>query len=175
MQDQATIRFYSTKQPRTKTFWENMQQALTDLPGDPKPECEGFYIATYDEFIGLTLEAIGYIPEEKKNKYMYFATKKVLQCMYKNATHSQEFADEKLDQFPGGVFIDEFGAGVSGHDPLIDEAIAVLWLFSNQPTLSKVQHENPWQQLYDDAMDWQRKHAYDNPWIEIIAKRMVDF
>ena len=126
-------RFFSHKHKRSNTFWENLQQALTDLPGDPKPACEGFYFADYNEITGFTLEMIGEIPVEKRPKYMYFASKKVLQCMYLNAERSQEFADETKEQYPGGVNIKGYAAGVSGHDSLIDEAISVLWLFSNQP------------------------------------------
>ena len=175
MQADTATRFYSRKHPVTNTFWENVQQALTDLPGDPKPACKGFYFAEYDPLNGLSIEAIGEIPEDKKFKYMYFATKKVLQTLYKGTSRSQEFMNKKMDQYIGGVIINGYGAGISGHDSLIDEALSVLWLHANKPQLSIIQHENPWEQMCLNAMEWQRTQAYKNPWIEIIGKRMINF
>ena len=29
--------------------------------------------------------------------------------------------------------------------------------------------------MYDDAIEWQKKYAYENVWIERIGKRMIDF
>ena len=176
MQQITRAFFFSRKHPQTNPFWENLQQAITDLPNDPKPDCEGFYFANWNmETKELTTEAIGIIPENKLLKYLYFATKKVMQTVLFGRTRSAEFKNENLDQYIGGVCICGHAAGVSGHDSLIDEAIAILWLYFHKSDLWQITDPDPWKQMLLNAQTFQNEQAKDNVWITIIGERMLNF
>ena len=121
----------SKVRPSMNIFFERLRLALQNLPNNPKPECGGFCLAFYKEDTGVTTcESLGFIPDDKKFKYNYYAQKKCAQTLFLKKNRSKEFEHKNLEQFPGGIKIGKDCAGVSGHDSMVDEAIAAVFIFA---------------------------------------------
>lgn len=129
--------FKSVSYPEMNYFWERLQKALDNNVDNPKPSCEGFYLAYWNpKKCKMVVEKIGIVPKEKEYKYLNFAAKKLSQTLQFGAVRSKEFEDNEKEQYPGSFTITTddgiFGAAVSGHDSAIDEAISCLWLAGKQ-------------------------------------------
>ncbi len=133
MKDSTYRPFFRSEHPEENSFWEYLQEALAQLPNNPKPDCHGFYFAEYNHQTGiLRAEKIGSIPEEKELKLLYFVTTKVTEALYSPKNRSEIISSGDFKKLRG-VCINGHCAGISNHHSLIDEAIATLWLFANEP------------------------------------------
>ncbi|MFA6523929.1 MAG: hypothetical protein WC264_01255 [Candidatus Paceibacterota bacterium] len=176
-------KFSSKAHPLMNSFLVYLQQALENLPNNPKPMCEGFYLAYYNPKKNtLITEKIGTVPAEKDFKYLHFACKKVTQTLQKNAIRSKNFENNDLEQYPGAFAIKTpsgtFCAGVSGHESMVDEAISILWLIakkliSNENKDSNIELfvvSNMFRSLIKyEAYRIQKEFVPDNKWISVIA------
>lgn len=158
-------------------FWERLQKVLENLPGNPKPTCEGFFFAWYSfPLKRMIVEQIGIVPSDKKFKYLHFATKKVTQTLLFGKTRSKEFENNDLEQYPGGIKLYDGCAGTSGHESMVDEAISTLFLiaeyFTTRYSPRFIEQKEFWVKLNDFAQENQKMHAPDNKWIGIIAELM---
>ncbi len=184
--------------PEMNNFFLRLERALQNLPNNPKPECKGFYLAFYDGQTGITTcEPLGFIPEEKRFKYNYFAQKKCAQTLYLNKRRSKAFAKDKLEQYAGGIRCDYVPAnkenvvkgkiidcaGVSGHESMVDEAIAALFIIarriniihSDGSTGSTFMETSIFANHLLTMANVQRNGiAPDNHWITIIAELIVE-
>ena len=167
--------------PEMNNFFLRLEKALNVLPDNPKPQCEGFFIAYYDNITGITTcEPLGEIPSEKWFKYNYFAQKKCAQVQYLNKMNrkyyrSADFAenDEALELFPGGVKIGDDSSGTSGHHSKVDEAISALRLLATP--LQRI-HGSTYlnssifgSQLQIHAHDFRKRFAQDNNFIAVLS------
>jgi hypothetical protein len=120
-------------------FVDKMWKIIQDLSDNPKPECTGFYLTHYDYDECISEQVLFYeVPKEKVYKYLYFSNKKTYQPMHEGVLLSRDIADEKLDQYPGGVNIAPCdvlhlmniggSVGISGHESMVDEAMSALIL-----------------------------------------------
>lgn len=196
--------FFSTIHPEMNLFWARLERALKDLPNNPKPSCEGFYVCDYNFLSNiLNTEKIGVVPVMKEDKYRYFASKKVAETLYREKMLSRNFAEnnEDLERFTGAFCLwlnspPNFGTGeyrndalemspgslslgircvgISGHDSMVDEAIAVLFLaaFGQRDNPLPFEHPNFWNYLYLKVLDFSKKNIPDNKWIGVIASEM---
>ncbi len=161
-------------------FWERLQKALENLPGNPKPDCKGFYFAWYCHKTNkMVCEKIGFIHPDKKFKYMHFSSKKVTQTLLFKKIRSKEFENNELEQYPGGIDILNGCAGTSGHDSMIDEAISVLFLIADSfvalygyPFLNT---EEFYEKLNKTAIKIEERYAPDNRWISFISTLMEEY
>ncbi len=154
-------------------FLRRLEIALTNLPGNPKPSCKGFYIAYYDRHKkATTAEKIGFVPDSKDFQYLHFSLKKATQTLFLNKIRSKDFENSDLEQYAGGVQLANGCAGVSGHDPLVDEAIAILWL-THKEFIFNYGTPNVFTILSKAAMLIEYTVASDNTWVGIIADRIV--
>ena len=178
-----TVNFKSELHPEMNSFLVRLQKALENLPNNPKPECEGFYLAYYNALKNtLTVEKIGIVSVIKEFKYLQFACKKLTQTLFFGAMRSKEFENNDLEQYPGSFIINTefgpFGVAVSGHDSMIDEAISVLWLIAKRIIEQNLKHKGYRIEdfLYDisiEAKRIQKEFAPDNEWISKISIQMV--
>jgi hypothetical protein len=180
-----TTKFVSKLHPEMNPFLSRLQNVLENLPENPKPSCEGFYLSYFNSKKGtLVSEKIGMIPDEKEFKYLHFACKKVTQTLREGATRSKQFENNDLEQYPGAFAIDTssgtFCAGVSGYESMIDEAISALWLIAKK-IISE--HDGSvaddftykpefFHKIKFEAKEIQDMYAPDNKWISIIADLM---
>lgn len=154
-------------------FLRRLEIALSNLPGNPKPSCKGFYLSdTEMGEAGLVTEKIGIVPAEKDEKYLQFSKKKVLQTIEFKAIRSKEFEDYVKEQYPGAIQWEYGCTGVSGHDALVDEAISALWRIHRSfirdfgtPTLFST--------FSRKAAQFENKYTPDNTWVSLIAERMI--
>ncbi len=174
--------------PEMNHFLWRLQYALENLPNNPKPSCEGFYLAYYNPWKStLVTEKFGYVPQDKDFKYMHFAGKKVTQTLLFGAKRSKDFENNDLEQYPGAITMNGldsdliFCAGVSGHDSMVDEAISALWLVAKQFMAENfrsgmlISHSNDkfFFYLKERAEEMQKRVAPDNSWIVPIAEIMM--
>jgi ribosomal protein L29 len=172
--------FVSIYHPEMNYFFLRLQKALGNLPENPRPECEGFYFADFDPQKGLTAEEIGEAVAEKKSKYLHFACKKATEVLRYKAKRSKEFADDKAERYAGS-FASSYGCtGISGHDSMIDEAIAVLCeatkhvIRVNDSTNAFLASDEFFRSLRAIALTWSENYVPDNKWVDIIANLMAD-
>ncbi len=175
------VAFESKQFPLLNDFLFRLQGVLKNIPNNPKSSCEGFYLTDYDsERGGLISEKIGFVPAEKDSKYLYLSSKKVAQTLYLGKNRSKDFENTDLEQYPGGIIFrytpDVFGAGVSGHDSMIDEAIAILWSIVrrliklngfDQSFATKIKF---YRLVVMEARQVQATLTPDNEWVVIIAE-----
>ncbi len=175
MEEVLTTQTYVSKSfPEMNEFLRRLEIALQDLPGNPKPSCTGFYLSYFDkdkEF--LSTEKIGFVSVEKDEKYWSFAIKKVIQTLYYKKTRSKDFENSDKEQYPGGIQLESGCAGVSGHDSLVDEAIALLWLIHCE-FIRDCGLKNQFGTLLKHAYQLENTIAPDNTWIAFIAERMIN-
>lgn len=175
--------FVSKQHPLMNPFLQHLQTVLESLINNPKPECEGFYLAYFNPRKNLLIaEKIGFVPLEKEYKYLCIACKKATQTIYLKKIRSKEFENDKLEQYQGGFVIytldGPFSAGVSGHDSAIDEAISILWLIAKKiiresdATYAFVASRKFYTLIKHEATNIQSEYAPDNKWINIIAEMM---
>lgn len=178
-----TTNFFSKQYPEMNHFLSYLEKALENLPDNPKPACQGFYLAYYNPKKNkLVAEKIGTVPVEKEFKYLNFACKKATQTLLLNAVRSKDFENNDLEQYPGAFVIKTpagpFCAGVSGHESMIDEAISALWLIAKKIESESVSTHVTgstrmfYSQLRIEAERAQRESASDNKWISVIAGLM---
>ncbi|MFZ4648811.1 MAG: hypothetical protein ACOYMB_04275 [Patescibacteria group bacterium] len=168
--------FVSVMNPKMNGFLSILEKALEQLPNNPKPICEGFYLTEHDCTENITIiEEIGYVPKEKDSKYRHFSAKKVTQTLFFQKMRSKEFENEELEQYPGAVKYRNWCVGVSGHESMIDEAISTLW------AIAKTVREGKWSEdfsirdygvIKEMAELFQLNYAPDNQWITIIVRLM---
>jgi len=178
----------SKNDPMMNSFLFHLKYALENVLNNPKPLCEGFYLAYYDEKKdSTTIEKIGVVPEDKKSKYRHFASKKVTQTLLFGANRSKDFEDNNLEQYPGAIKLhDRYEkliacAGVSGHDSMIDEAISALWLLGKRILDEERDCNNAYAssprffgKLKYEAVQFQAQYALDNQWIVEIVEIMAN-
>jgi len=188
-----TVKFESKLHPEINPFLARLQKALENLPNNPKPECEGFYLANYDSKNDtLTNEKIGSVPSEKKSKYRHFASKKVTLTLLYKVARSKEIENGGFEETcPQGSFTffaeSEISCtGVSGHTSPIDEAISVLHeLVKNlirhhesspreTETTDYVDSKVFYEELHFEAKKAQEICAPENGWISALAFIMAD-
>lgn len=178
--------FVSKHHPLMNPFLLRLQKALENLPNNPKPSCEGFYLADWDskEEV-LIVEKFGDVPHEKDYKYLHFAAKKATQVLYLKKYRSLEFANDSLEQYPGGVIIGSGlnSSGTSGHESMVDEAISFLWSIARRlikrydglESLDVICKSRPFfYQILSDAEIIHEELAPDNQWIVKIASMMTE-
>jgi len=163
---------YSAMNP----FLRRLEEALGKLPNHPNPKTTGFYLAhIHTDTKILSAEKIGTILEENEYLYLNLAAKKVTETLRFGKKRSAEFADEKIGRYPGAVSHLGYCAGVAGHDdPLIDEAIALLWILAYELHCQST-YPNPmedeifWTCMIVRAKTYQKCEHLENPWIDTIA------
>ncbi len=156
--------------------------ALKNLPNNPKPQCEGFIvhdIVKYKNSINLIENTfqVGIVPNEKRTKYQYFANKKAMETRYRRTPLSRNFAeaDVEKERYPGGIFRDmddiEKAIGVSGHDSMVDEALALIYHYAENAFCHVTQKE--WNVSFSQnflARIEQLERATDNPYTLPLAR-----
>ncbi len=172
--------FVSKFHPEMNPFLTRLEKALENLPNNPKPACEGFFITEFDfQALTLTTEKIGYVPREKQEKYFKFSLKKVIQTLHFGKIRSKDFEDDKLEQYPGAIKVENDCAGVSAHESMVDEAISLIWqtikdvfiLHDSEP--SAMHNRNFWQVFRSVAQVNQQRLAPDNIWVIPLSELLV--
>ncbi len=175
------------------TFFMNaLWKVLEGNPKNPNPDCPGCYIVHYDYDTGKT-ETILFRSVLKSNqyKYIYLAHKKTLQTVYKETLLSRDFLNEELEQAPGAVnIIPEIVfavrhvggcVGVSGHIPLVEEAISALLLTAKNSMVKihadkHVCTEDLEKEFWVDfSFEFHRlcRKIYDNFWIKELGEALL--
>ncbi len=164
--------------PEMNPFLLLLGQVLKNLPNNPKPACAGFCL-TYFDYIKETIvsERIGNVPPEKEYKYFFLSTKKVTQTLLLGKNRSKDFQNKKLEQYPGAIRLFDNCAGVSGHDSMVDEATAALWLIVinylfSAKTIKPMEEEEFWTKVASTAKFVQTSVAPDNNWIYIMGEML---
>ena len=179
--------FISREYPLMNSFLSRLQFALENLPDNPKPQCEGFYLCFFDpKGQKMTNERIGYVPPEKEEKYCHLAFKKAYDTFYFKTTRSKDFADDDLERYAGGFRFrtsleKSLYTGTSAHESMVDEAISALWPLG-MTILDEYEDKDFvdvyassdlfFQKIAIEASQLQEDLLPDNKWVKIISELM---
>lgn len=147
--------------------------ALGEIPNNPKPRCEGFYL-TWKTDDGLTTERVGYVPIENQSKYFSLSRKKVLDMRSFGVNRSKDCANPEFQRYQGGIIFCEKPAGVSAHIPEIDEAFALLWLICQKTARTEDPKTAIFWEDFVSLAEIEGNSISDNPWISVIANLMAN-
>ncbi len=143
----------------------------------------GGYLSILDKDSGLILMviAIGTIPLEKAEKYKQLSIEKAIRLFnHKNHRTSWDSKNEKEFQYPGAIKGQEGIYSFSGHNPDVDEALAIAALYLIEPAgreqarftsglkffryyYDEVAQRNYFVRSFLNIL----KRVYDNPWAGI--------
>jgi len=101
-------------------------------------ERTGGYLTILDGKTGkvVLILACGIIPPGKAEKYLNFSQEKAMRLFaHKNHKTSYESKDEAQLMFPGAVRGEEGIYAFSGHQPEVDEAIAISAFYQIEPSM----------------------------------------
>jgi len=191
--------FISALYPEMNPFLRRLELALNNLPNDPKPNwCGGFMLAYYDSTRGFmgsdfefhpqitSIEQIGTIPQEKRDKYRFYAGIKCCGVLYKGVSKSDGFwyyddceSNQPLQMPRDGVEIKGDATGVSAHHSMVDEAIGILWdtsrkLYREVKTPQPFQHDEFFKHIKITANEVTKSYYEDNTWVDVIANLMIN-
>lgn len=178
-------------------FWAQLEKAIKNLSHDPDPSCLGLYVCEHNLLSDtLSTEMVGAVPQSTRDSCRFFATKKVIStlcrgemrslslgipggfCLWPVAlpteTKKETWKQDILEMCPGAITLGLNAVGVDGHDPMVNEAIALLYLAAigqkNNPL--PFEHVKFYVNLRLKVLNFSKKFIPNNPWIEEVAFAM---
>ena len=161
--------------PKVSDVYSQVNRLLAQANELVPPELErsGGYLTILDEKTGkiLLILSCGIIPPAKADKYLKFSQEKAHR-LFTNKNHktSYESKDEIRLMFPGAVRGEEGIYAFSGHQPDVDEAIAISAFYLIEPSMKARQDfylKDLFKHYYHDISD---RNKFAKPFLDLTRR-----